>query len=101
VSVRGLLGERVVRTDRLVAVRWADGVAGRVVLRDEEGGRVELSPRVLEANPQLWRLLDAGARSSCAAPDGTLRCGTAELRRLGERVDGETAKAVFRVSGLE
>ncbi|MFJ2739497.1 hypothetical protein ACIO3O_07495 [Streptomyces sp. NPDC087440] len=98
VSVRGVLGERVVRTDRLVAVRWAEGVAGRVVLRDTEGGRVELDPRVLVANPQLWHLVDEGVRASRAQ---TLRCGTAEVRRLGERVDGETARAVFRVSGLE
>ncbi len=98
VSVRGLLGERVVRTDRLVAVRWAEGVTGRVVLRDAHGGRVELDPRVLAANPELWRLVDEGVRVSRTA---TLRCGTAETRRLGERVDGETARAVFRVSGLE
>ncbi len=96
---RGLLGQRSVRTDRLVAVRRSDGVAQRLVLRDDLGGRVEFDPRILVANPPLWRLLDEGARVSAAG--GSLVCGTAELRRLSERLDRETAWTVFRISGLE
>ncbi|WP_246340818.1 hypothetical protein [Streptomyces lunaelactis] len=96
---RGLLRERCVQTDRLVAVRWSDGVAQRLVLRDMDGARVELDPRVLIANPQLWRLLDAGARVSLGR--GTLLCGATALNQLSRRIDGETAEAVFKVSGLE
>lgn len=98
-AARGVLGEQVVRTDRLVSVRWADGVAQRLVLHDADGGRVELDPGVLVANPALWRLLDADARA-CVA-HGTLRCGTNALRQLADRIDRETARTVFRVSGLE
>ncbi|MEU8887122.1 hypothetical protein [Streptomyces sp. NPDC048442] len=98
-ATRGVLGVHVVRTDRLVSVRWADGVAQRMVLRDADGGRVELDPKVLVANPALWRLLDADARA-CVA-HGTLLCGTTALRQLGDRIDRETARTVFRVSGLE
>ncbi|MCX4820164.1 hypothetical protein OG883_09645 [Streptomyces sp. NBC_01142] len=96
---RGLLRERTVRTDRLVSVRWSDGVAQRLVLRDLDGGRVELDPRVLVANPRLWRLLDAGARTSLGR--GTLLYGAAALRQLSRRIDGETVRSVFTVSGLE
>ncbi|MEV0224850.1 hypothetical protein [Streptomyces sp. NPDC050704] len=96
---RGLLGQRSVRTDRLMVVRRADGVAQRLVLRDDFGGRVEFDPQVLADNPALWRLLDEGARASAA--DGSLVCGTTELRRLSERIDRETARTVFRISGLD
>ncbi|MCP3819303.1 hypothetical protein NLX86_14685 [Streptomyces sp. A3M-1-3] len=95
---RGLLRERRVCTDRLVAVRWSDGVAQRLVLRDVDGARVEVDPRVLVANPHLWRLLDAGARSSLGR--GTLLCGATALKQLSRRIDGETAQSVFKISGL-
>ncbi|MFD3484717.1 hypothetical protein [Streptomyces sp. NPDC058665] len=42
---RGLLRERTVRTDRLVSVRWSDGVAQRLIPRDLDGGSVEVDPR--------------------------------------------------------
>ncbi|MGW7367568.1 hypothetical protein ACWGI8_30145 [Streptomyces sp. NPDC054841] len=96
---RGLLGERRVRTDRLVSARWKDGVAQRLVLRDAEGGRVELDPQVLITNPPLWRLLDEGARDCLAR--GSLLCGATALRRLSARIDRATAQSVFEVSGLE
>ncbi|WP_251021607.1 hypothetical protein [Streptomyces sp. ISL-98] len=96
---RSLLCERRVRTDQLVAVRWSDGVAQRLVLRDLDGGRVELDPLVLVANPPLWRLLDAGARTSLGR--GTLLCGATALKQLSQRIDGETAQTVFKVSGLQ
>ncbi|MGW3421086.1 hypothetical protein [Streptomyces phaeochromogenes] len=96
---QGLFGHRSVCTDRLVAVCRSDGVAQRLVLRDEFGGRVEFDPRVLVNNPALWRLLDEGARTSAAG--GSLVCGTTELRRLSERLDRETARTVFRISGLD
>ncbi|MEU6846566.1 hypothetical protein ABZ930_32340 [Streptomyces sp. NPDC046716] len=97
-TARGLWREHTVRTDRLVSVRCVDGVAHRLVLRDELGGRVEIDPRVLVANPALWRLLDDAARVS--ARRGLLRCGGTALRRLARRIDGELAGAVFQVSGL-
>ncbi|MGR8009448.1 hypothetical protein [Streptomyces hypolithicus] len=96
---RGLLRKRTVHTDRLVAVRWSDGVAQRLVLRDLDGVRVEVDLRVLTANPQLWRRLDAGARVSLGR--GTLLCGATALRQLSRRIDGDTARSVFRASGLE
>ncbi|MFK4227154.1 hypothetical protein [Streptomyces sp. NPDC019890] len=95
---RGLLRERRVRTDCLVAVRWSDGVAQRLVLRDLDGGRVELDPRVLVANPPLWRLLDEGARTSLGR--GTLLSGATALKQMSRRIDGETAHSVFKISGL-
>ena len=96
---RGLLGTRRVRTDLLVSVRCVDGVCHRVVLRDAFGGRVEIDPRVLVDNPDLWHRLDEDARTSVAA--GSLRCGETELRRMRERIDRETALTVFEVSGLK
>ncbi|MFD9794009.1 hypothetical protein ACFWXK_24020 [Streptomyces sp. NPDC059070] len=98
-TVRGLLRTRRVRTDRLVSVRWSDGVSRRLVLRDADGGRAELDPRVLVANPPLWHVLDADARTSVAR--ATLRCGETALRQVSARVERESALAVFRVSGLE
>ncbi|GAA0383286.1 hypothetical protein GCM10010357_00310 [Streptomyces luteireticuli] len=98
-ATRGLLRERRVRTDLLTRVLRADGVAPRLVLRDVGGNRVELDPRVLRANPLLWHQLDAGARR--ARERGLLREGAAVLEAVGEQVDGEGARAVFRASGLE
>ncbi|MFB7742739.1 hypothetical protein ACWCWQ_08350 [Streptomyces sp. NPDC001571] len=94
---RGLLRRAEVRTDRLVSVRWSDGVAQRLVLRDAEGNRVEIDPKVLVANPPLWHVLDRDARTS--RDRKVLRCGETALRQLAARVDGETARAVFEVSG--
>ncbi|UNM16460.1 hypothetical protein J4032_11625 [Streptomyces formicae] len=99
VEVRGVWRTRRARTDRLASVACSDGVAQRLVLRDADGGAVEVEPRVLLANPRLWHLLDTGVRTSEA--HGTLRSGGPELRRLAGRIDAETARAVFRVSGLD
>ncbi|MFJ6662127.1 hypothetical protein ACIQNG_38155 [Streptomyces sp. NPDC091377] len=96
---RTLLGTRRVHTDLLVSVRCRDGVAQRLLLRDALGNRVELDPRVLIANPELWYRLDAGARRSEAV--GALMCGRTALRRISARVDGETARTVFRMSDLD
>jgi hypothetical protein len=97
-TTRGLLHERTVRTDRLVAVHWSDGVAQRLVLRDLDGDSVEVDPRVLVANPRLWYLLDGGARTSLGR--GTLLYGATEMRQLAERIELDAAKTVFKVSGL-
>lgn len=97
-AVRGLLGERRVRTDLLVSVRRLDGVAQRLVLRDMRGGRIEIDPAVLTGNPALWRLVAAGAQAS--AERGLLLCGAVALRQLARHVDSETARLVFKVSGL-
>ena len=96
---RRLLREHRVRTDLLVSVRCLDGVSPRLLLRDALGGRVEIDPQVLVRNPRLWLRLDEGARKSAA--DGLLLCGTTALGSLARRVDRETARAVFRASGLE
>ncbi|MER7176206.1 hypothetical protein [Streptomyces mesophilus] len=95
---RGLLGTKQVRTDRLVSVRWLDGVSQRLLLRDDYGVRIELDPRVLTRNPELWRRVDAGARLSVER--GLLRCGATALRQLSRRIDSETAHVLFRISGL-
>ncbi|MET9149455.1 hypothetical protein ACIGZH_36705 [Streptomyces sp. NPDC058319] len=93
------LRRRRVRTDSLVSVRVVDGVSRRLVLRDALGGRVEIDPRILVDNPGLWYHLAEDARTSAAR--GLLRCGTDALRDLEERVDRETTRTVFRISGLE
>ncbi|MGW2816579.1 hypothetical protein [Streptomyces sp. NPDC001415] len=95
---RGLLRRAEVRTDRLTSVRWSDGVAQRLVLRDTEGHRVEIDPKVLVANPPLWHALDRDARTSL--DQGVLRCGETALRQMAARVDRETARTVFNLSGL-
>lgn len=97
-SSRGLVREQRVRTDRLLSARWSDGVSQRLVLRDVDGRRVEIDPRILVANPRLWNTLDTDARTSLDR--GTLLCGATALRQLARRIDGETAKAVFQVSEL-
>ncbi|WP_351230995.1 hypothetical protein [Streptomyces sp. NPDC002133] len=51
------------------------------------------------ANPALWRRLDEDART--CVEHGTLLCGATALRQLSERIDRETARTVFKVSGLE
>ncbi|MFB7502520.1 hypothetical protein [Streptomyces broussonetiae] len=96
---RRLGREHRVRTDLLVSVRCLDGVSQRLLLRDALGGRVEIDPEVLVRNPDLWLRLDEGARRATA--DGLLLCGETALRRLSARMDRETARAVFRASGLE
>ncbi|MET8829453.1 hypothetical protein ABZX40_26375 [Streptomyces sp. NPDC004610] len=96
---RTLLGTRQIRTDLLVSVRCRDGVSQRLILRDTLGNRVEIDPRALTADPALWHHIDTGARRSVAR--GTLHYGTPDLRRLSTRIDGETARGVFRVSGLD
>ncbi|WP_307783911.1 hypothetical protein [Streptomyces spinoverrucosus] len=96
---RSLLRTRTVRTDLLVSVRCLDGVAQRLVLRDAFGERVEIDPRVLIDNPALWHRLDEDAHRSEAC--GSLLCGATALRRVSKRIDCETARTVFKVSGLE
>ncbi|MFB6778829.1 hypothetical protein ACFCX0_15730 [Streptomyces sp. NPDC056352] len=98
-SSRSLLRRTTVRTDLLVSVRWSDGVAQRLLLRDADGRRVELDPRVFVANPALWHRLDEDART--CVERGTLLCGATALRQLGDRIDRRTARTVFKVSGLE
>ncbi|MFH9551690.1 hypothetical protein [Streptomyces sp. NPDC017435] len=95
---RRLLREHRVRTDLLVSVRCLDGISQRLALRDAFGGRVEIDPEVLVRNPQLWFHLQEGTHKSAA---GTLLCGATALRRLSQRIDRETARAVFEASGLE
>ncbi|MBL1097540.1 hypothetical protein JK363_12775 [Streptomyces sp. 205] len=98
-AVRGLLCERRVRTDALVSVMEYGSISTRLVLRDAHGHAVELDPDVLVANPLLWHRLDAGARRS--RQRGTLRHGAAVLDRLGERIDGGTAREILKASGLD
>ncbi|WP_242705052.1 MULTISPECIES: hypothetical protein [Streptomyces] len=98
-AARGLLREHRVRTDLLIQVRRADGIAPRLVLRDVGGNRVELDPGVLAANPLLWHQLETGAHR--ARERGLLREGAVAMAALAERIDGEGARAVLRASGLE
>ncbi|MEU8433236.1 hypothetical protein AB0F18_09995 [Streptomyces sp. NPDC029216] len=97
-SKRGVLVADTVHTDSLVSVRWCDGVAQRMVLRDTEGSRVEIDPAVLIRNPAMWHRLDTDVRTSIRR--GTLLSGAAALCELSERIDRETAHGVFKVSGL-
>ncbi|MEU6366739.1 hypothetical protein ABZ876_13665 [Streptomyces sp. NPDC046931] len=98
-ACRGLLHTRRVRTDLLVSVRCLEGISQRLAFRDAFGGRVELDPRVLVNNPDMWHRLSEDARKS--AESGLLLCGATELRRVEQRIDRETALTVFKVSGLE
>ncbi|RST19611.1 hypothetical protein E2C00_00450 [Streptomyces sp. WAC05374] len=98
-TVRGLLREHSVRTDLLVSVRWSDGVAKRLVLRDLTGDQVVLDPRVLIASPALWHLFDAGARASLGR--GTLLCGAAALRELSRCAEREVSRTVLKISGVD
>ncbi|MFD0140898.1 MULTISPECIES: hypothetical protein [unclassified Streptomyces] len=98
VTVQSLWSRMSVRTDRLAAVRWPDGIEQRVVLTDTDGGRAQVELRVLLANPALWLLLEADARSSYE--NGALREGARDLDRLTRRVERDTAHAVFTISGL-
>ncbi|WP_405468178.1 hypothetical protein [Streptomyces canus] len=97
-EVRTPWRRNLVRTDALVAVRQYSGVSAHLVLRDTHGGRLELDPRVLAANPLIWHELDTGVHRS--ADRGTLLQGTDVLGQLGHRIDDETARAVLRASGL-
>lgn len=98
-AARGLLREHRVRTDALVGVsRYGRGAAPMLVLRDADGHRLLLDPRVLAADPLLWHELDTGARAS--RRNGTLRAGDAVLRDLAARIDDPLARAIFTASGL-
>ncbi|MGW1544813.1 hypothetical protein ACWCPM_32125 [Streptomyces sp. NPDC002309] len=99
IAARSLLRTRRVRTDMLVSVRCLDGVSQRLLLRDAFGDRVEIDPRVLIDNPELWYRLDEDARRANAS--GHLLCGATALSRVSARIDGRTAQTVFKVSGLE
>ncbi|MFD5513216.1 hypothetical protein [Streptomyces sp. NPDC059761] len=96
---RGPLHHRRVRTDRLVSVAWHDGVAQRLVLRDLDGNRLEVDPRVFAANPALWHLFDQGVKVSLSL--GTLREGTDALRRLARLIDRQTVRTVFKISDMD
>nr|WP_228718106.1 hypothetical protein [Kitasatospora acidiphila] len=97
-EVRGLWRRRRISTDALVSVRTSGVVAVRLIMRDAYGGRLELDPRVLAANPLLWHRLDTDA--SHARRCGTLREGVDVLCELDERISGDQARAVFTRSGL-
>lgn len=98
-SARGLLLGHTVRTDSLVSIRWADGVAQRMTLRDTEGSVVEIDPTVLIRNPAMWRRFDDDTRTSIRR--GTLLCGATALQQLAARIGRETARTVLKVSGLQ
>ncbi|GAA2250619.1 hypothetical protein GCM10010430_36830 [Kitasatospora cystarginea] len=97
-EVRTLARRRRVRTDALVTVQHSGAIAARLILCDTFGGRAEVDPRVLAANPLLWHRLDTDAGR--ARRRGTLRAGVDVLRRLEEQISGDQAWAVFTFSGL-
>ncbi|MER6776107.1 MULTISPECIES: hypothetical protein [unclassified Streptomyces] len=98
-TTRGLLHRRRVHTDRLVSVAWHDGVAQRLVLRDLDGNRLDVDPRVFAANPALWHLFEQGVRASLSL--GTVTEGSDPLRRLSRLIDRQTVTTVFKLSGLD
>ncbi|MGW1927720.1 hypothetical protein [Streptomyces sp. NPDC001919] len=98
VTVQSLWSRRSIRTDRLAAVRWPDGIEQRLILTDTDGGRAQIDVRVLLANPALWLLLETDART--CYENGTLREGVRDLDRLIRRVERDTAHSVFTISGL-
>lgn len=98
-SARGLLTGHMVRTDSLVSIRWSDGVAQRMILRNTKGNVVEIDPTVLFRNPAMWRRFDEDTRISIRR--GTLLCGATALRQLAARIDRESARTVFKLSGLQ
>ncbi|MFE6038996.1 hypothetical protein [Streptomyces sp. NPDC056452] len=98
VTVRSPWSRRTVRTDRLAALRWPYGIEQRLVLTDVGGGRAEIGVRVLLANPPLWLLLEADARTS--RRNGMLTKGVQDLDRLARRVERDTAHSVFTIWGL-
>jgi hypothetical protein len=93
-EVRGPLRARRLRTDQLTAVHWFRGVSSYVVLRDLDGVRVELDPRVLTENPLLWHALESGARR--ARRQGTLRTGGDVLDALADRIDRDALRTVLK-----
>ncbi len=97
-TTRGLLRRRRVRTDRLAAIAWRDGLEQRLVLTDVQGNRVEVDPRVLAANPPLWYRVGQDIDTSVSR--GTLAEGLVPLRQLARLIDRETAHAVFKASAL-
>ncbi|MEU2864600.1 hypothetical protein ABZ672_40770 [Streptomyces mirabilis] len=96
--VRTPLRTRRVRTDRLVSAHTLGSASRRLVLRDSLGGRAELDPQALVANPQLWHRVGTDIR--VAAAQGHLCQPPAALSELSEQIDRETAWAVFEISGL-
>jgi hypothetical protein len=98
ITVRGVVRHRTVRTDALVAVRQHGDVSMYLTLRDADGCRLDLDPRVLVSNPLLWHELDTGVRRSRAG--GTLLEGMDVLERLRHQIDDATARAVLRASGI-
>ncbi|WP_406223515.1 hypothetical protein [Streptomyces canus] len=97
-EVRTPWRSHIVRTDALVAVRQYSGVSAHLVLRDAHGGRLDVDPRVLAANPLIWHELDTGVHRS--VDRGTLLQGSDVLEQLGHQIDDETARAVLKASGL-
>ncbi|MFC5217981.1 hypothetical protein [Streptomyces coerulescens] len=97
-AVRGLVRRQAVRTDELVTVRQYGDVSAHLTLRDADGRRLDLDPRVLLSNPLLWHELDTGVRRSRAG--GTLLEGIDVLERLRHEIDDATAEAVLNASGI-
>ncbi|MFI9610463.1 hypothetical protein ACIHCM_01920 [Streptomyces sp. NPDC052023] len=97
-AVRTLRGTHRVRTDRLVAARVTGHACQRLLLRDALGGQAECDIQVLITNPALWHRLDTDARTSADGKRHAPRL--AALRTLSDRIDRETALAVFKVSGM-
>ncbi|XUL85436.1 hypothetical protein ACQ86D_00970 [Streptomyces galilaeus] len=97
-AIRTPLRTHRVRTDRLVSAHTPRGTRERLVLRDALGGRAELDPQTLVANPQLWHRVDTDIR--VAAAQGHLCQPSTALSELSERIDRETAWTVFKISGL-
>ncbi|MFJ4409509.1 hypothetical protein [Streptomyces sp. NPDC088910] len=97
--VRGVLRGHRVPTDRLVRIHLFPGRTPRLVLIDAEGGRAAFDPRVLAANPGLWRLLEAGGRRSYGR--GLLVAGLPVLDGLAAEAAGGAGREPGPEPGAE
>jgi len=97
-TAHGLLSKRHVRTDRLTSVVLYTGVTTRLLLRDADGCNLEVDPRVLISNPQLWYLLEQGIQASINC--GALFESRQSLHRLSRLIDGESTRLICKISGL-
>jgi hypothetical protein len=60
--VAATLGNRWVRTDELVGIRWV--IDGHISMRDRQGRKLIVKPSDLRDNPELLRVVAAAIRRS-------------------------------------
>jgi hypothetical protein len=60
--VTSALGNKWVRTDELVGIRWV--IDGHISMRDREGRKLIVKPTDLRENPELLRVVAAAVQRS-------------------------------------